>query len=54
MKRRAKTSSLVHNAFPEQGTVQPNHMGSMSMAPNAPTTPEMMAPQSPDYMGMQQ
>ena len=45
---------MIHPAFPGEGTVQPNSMGSQSMPPNAPTTPEMMAPQSPDYMGMQQ
>lgn len=44
--KRDRTRALIHDAFPSQGTVQPNHMGSQSNAPSAPTTPDMpiMAP----------
>ncbi len=45
--------SMIHPAFPGEGTVQPTHMGSQSMVPNSPTTPEMMAPQMPSDLSTQ-
>lgn len=49
--RQMKNRALIHDAFPPQGNVTPNHEGSQSMAPNAPTTPDMpiMSPSGTMY-----
>jgi hypothetical protein len=33
MKKRTKAGQ-IHSSFPQEGTVQPNHMGSQSQTPN--------------------
>ena len=51
MKSAKSRHRLIHNSFPKEGTVQPSHMGSQSVVPDALTTPEssLQAPQMPSY-----
>lgn len=44
MKKRTKASQ-IHPAFPPEGTVQPNHMGSQSQTPNLEQ--QLMGPMAP-------
>lgn len=46
-KRTSSTShkSRIHPSFPDQGTVQPNHMGSQSNTPNLDM--QLQGPQAP-------
>ena len=37
--RRDANRSLIQDAFPSQGAINPSHEGSQSWAPNAETTP---------------
>jgi hypothetical protein len=43
MKKKSAKSKLIHPAFPDQGQVQPSHMGSQSMAPDQ----QLMGPMPP-------
>lgn len=39
--RKDYNRSLVHDAFPSQGTIKGSHEGSQSVAPDSPTTPDV-------------
>lgn len=44
--------SRIHESFPAEGQTNPSYMGSQSMAPASPTTPEQLGPQAPGNLPM--